>query len=85
MEHSSSDTDLSALKDNSAAFIVRVWLEHREIKDAPVAWRGSIEHVASGKTRYLKDLDEIVGFIRPFLATMGVRFNDIVSGGAGGP
>jgi hypothetical protein len=60
------------LEDNASAFIVRVWLEHREIEAAPVEWRGSIEHVASGRTKYLNDLDEIKRFINPFLETMGV-------------
>jgi hypothetical protein len=59
-------------EDSSAAYIVRVWLEHREIAGAPVEWRGSIEHVESGSVKYLTDLREIARFIRPFLETMGV-------------
>ena len=62
------------LEDNATAYIVRVWLEHREVEDAPATWRGSIEHVASGKIKYLTDLDEIARFIRPFLEAMGVSF-----------
>lgn len=62
------------LEDNATAYIVRVWLEPREVNDAPVQWRGSIEHVASGRTKYLTDLDEIARFIRPFLEAMGVSF-----------
>lgn len=62
------------LEDNATAYIVRVWLEHRDVNDAPVEWRGSIEHVASGRTKYLTDLDEIARFIRPFLEAMGVSF-----------
>lgn len=60
------------LDDDASAFIVRVWLEHREIEAAPVAWRGSIEHVASGRIKYLTDLDEIKLFIHLFLEAMGV-------------
>lgn len=62
------------LEDNAAAYIVRVWLEHREVEGAPVTWRGSIEHVASGRIKYLTDLDEIVRFIQPSLEAMGVTF-----------
>ncbi len=62
------------LDDNSSAFIVRVWVEHREIEDAAITWRGSIEHVASGRVKYLTDLDEISQFIRPFLEALGVTF-----------
>ena len=62
------------LEDRTSAFIVRVWIEQREVADAPVTWRGSIEHVASGQGRYVTMLDEIAEFIRPFLETIGVNF-----------
>lgn len=62
------------LEDNAAAYIVRVWLEHREVEAAPLEWRGSIEHVASGNVKYLIDLEEIARFVRPYLEAMGVRF-----------
>jgi hypothetical protein len=62
------------LENHTASYIVRVWLERREVEGAPVEWRGSIEHVASGKTKYLTDLDEIAQFIRPFLTAMGASF-----------
>lgn len=63
------------LEDKATAYIVRVWLEQRDVKDAPVEWRGSIENVASGRTKYLTDLNEITQFIRPFLEGMGVDFS----------
>ena len=61
-------------EDNASAFIVRVWLEQREIEAAPVEWRGSIEHVASGRIKYLTDLSEIAWFVRPHLEALGVNF-----------
>lgn len=67
------DDQFVLLEDNASAFIVRIWLEHREVEAAPVEWRGSIEHVASGRTKYLTDLNEIARFIGPFLMAMGVR------------
>ncbi len=63
------------LEDNTAAYIVRVWIEQREVEGAPVAWRGSIEHVGSGRVKYITDLDEITRFVRPFLEVMGVEFS----------
>ncbi len=48
-------------EDHTHAFIVRFWLESREIQ-GPI-WRGLIEHV-HGEKRLLKDLDEIPEFIR---------------------
>lgn len=59
------------LEDKTAAFIVRVWLEPREVPGALAELRGSIEHVPSGNTGYLRNLDEIARFIRPFLDTLG--------------
>lgn len=70
MNHENDQTVL--LEDSTIAYIVRVWLERREIEGAPLAWRGSIQHVASGTTKYLTDLDDIARFIRPFLEEMGV-------------
>ncbi len=63
-------------EDNASAFIVRVWLEHREAETAPVEWRGSIEHVASGRIKYLTDLGEIARFVRPHLEAMGASFRN---------
>lgn len=54
-------------------FIVRIWREPREIKDAVPEWRGVIEHVGSGERCYLKELDEIAAFMVPYLEEMGVK------------
>jgi len=71
------------LEDNATAYIVRVWVERREVEDAPVAWRGSIEQVASDRIKYLTDLDEIARFIRPFLEALGVTFGKPIDGYVG--
>jgi hypothetical protein len=57
-------------EDNSHAFIVRFWLEPRELENARPIWRGRIEHVASGRSRYLKGLDEITAFIGSYVPGM---------------
>ena len=54
-------------EDHSHAFIVRFWLEHREIQSAKPVWRGVIEHVPSGRLLVLKDLDEITAFIESYM------------------
>ena len=54
-------------EDNSHAFIVRFWLEHREIQGEKPLWRGVIEHVPSGRLLALKGLDEITAFIESYL------------------
>jgi hypothetical protein len=60
-------------EDTTQVFIVRIWLERREVKDAPVEWRGMIEHLPSGQRRYLKDLAGIVAFMKPYLEEMGAE------------
>ena len=54
-------------EDNTHAFIVRFWLEPRELENARPIWRGVIEHVASGRRFFLKSLDEITAFIESYL------------------
>ena len=48
------------------AFVVKLWLERREIADAQPEWRGRIDHVASGKRIYFRDLAEVTRFIQSF-------------------
>ena len=54
-------------------FILRVWLERREIEGTTPKWRGVIEHVPSGERRYVKDLVEIRAFVVPYLEIMGAK------------
>ena len=49
------------------AFVVKLWLERREIEGAYPEWRGRIDHVQSGQRIYFRDLVEIVRFVRTFL------------------
>jgi hypothetical protein len=54
-------------------FMVRIWLEPREIAGAVVEWRGVIEHLPTQKRRYLNDLAALSSFITPYLDSMGVK------------
>ena len=60
-------------EDNSHAFILRFWLEPRELEGAKPIWRGVVEHVASGRRIALKGLDEITAFIEPYLPGISKR------------
>jgi hypothetical protein len=64
---------VNSFEDFTHAFIVRFWLEPREIKDAMPIWRGMIKHVPSGRRRYLKKFDEIVPFIESHLESSGLK------------
>jgi hypothetical protein len=63
---------MAPLEDNTHVFIVRIWLERREIEGAAAEWRGVIEHVLSGERHYVRDLDDISANIAPILEEMGV-------------
>lgn len=54
-------------EDQTHAFVVRFWLEHREIKGAKPLWRGVIEHVLSGRKKHLNKIDEVADFISSYL------------------
>ena len=52
------------------SFIVKLSLE--ETDEGPSAvWRGYITHVPSGARRYLKDIDDIVTFVRLYVGNLG--------------
>ena len=55
-------------RSNSHAFILRLWAEPREIDGVPAAWRGLIQHVETGAQRYFCDLEDVPGFVRPYLS-----------------
>jgi hypothetical protein len=52
-----------------SAFLVNVWFETGE-PDAPAAgvWRGSVEHLDSGRRLYFNEIASLVGFISIWLA-----------------
>jgi hypothetical protein len=61
-------------EDRSAAFIVRVWCESGgEVPGAVRAWRGSIEHVATGERSFFMDLEAVIAFMRPHLVSLGIE------------
>ena len=61
---------MNSFEANSHSFILRFWVEPREIKDDRPVWRGVVEHVSTGKKMYLKNLEEIKVFINSYLGTI---------------
>jgi hypothetical protein len=53
------------------AFVVKVWLERREIAGAQPEWRGRIDHVQSGRRVYFRHLAEITPLIKTLLPEPG--------------
>jgi|tagenome__1003787_1003787.scaffolds.fasta_scaffold20699335_1 hypothetical protein len=55
------------LQDRTNAFIVRVWCESNPGGTPPSDWRGSIEHVESGRRVYFRDAALVAAFIQPYI------------------
>lgn len=49
--------------DVPESFLLRLWLEVREIAGAPREVRGHIEHLSTGKQQYVTSYAEIERFI----------------------
>jgi hypothetical protein len=47
---------------HSSLFTVRMWPE--EIEEGRVEWRGKVQNVLSGETRYFREWDALSAFIR---------------------
>jgi hypothetical protein len=52
------------MKSERHSFIVRIWHEEEDEEGHGPVWRGSIDHVGSGRRLYFCDLEGILGFIR---------------------
>jgi hypothetical protein len=55
------------------SFIVKIYVDRSEDGSGPVTWHGQVTHVPSGARRGLRDLDEIAGFVAPYLEEQGWR------------
>jgi len=47
----------------SHSFVVRIWVEPREIADERTVWRGMVQHVLSGEQTYFQTFEEMVLFM----------------------
>ena len=50
------------------AFILRIWSEEVAEAENEAAWTGTITHVPDGAYRYVREVDDIVAFLGPYLA-----------------
>jgi hypothetical protein len=51
------------LEDDTHSFVVRIWHEAVDQEGKPTAWRGYVDHIASGKRHYFTDLKGVVSFM----------------------
>jgi len=55
----------------SIAFILRFWLEQREVEGAIPIWRGVVEHIPSGERHYFENLEDLPSLVAPYLMING--------------
>lgn len=53
----------SRLRRDVHAFIVRIWHETDDGDESVFSWRGTVDHVRTGKRLYFHDLDTFLRFI----------------------
>jgi hypothetical protein len=53
-----------ALNSDAHSFVVRIWNDAADADKSSATWRGSIDHVASGKRIYFRDLQKMMRFIQ---------------------
>lgn len=68
---------LISLSENTLSLLIRVWIEPREIKDAPVIWRGVAEvtggpHGQTNTRIAFNNLDDLVEFLSNRLQDLGI-------------
>jgi hypothetical protein len=73
VDESCEDARTDAIEPNAHSFIVKIWLEETVEEAGLARWRGHITHVPSGERRYLKDLNDVLFFIAPYLEKMKVK------------
>ena len=54
------------------SFIVKLWLDDAEHRKR--GWHGYITHVPSGERRYLKELEDIISFVRSYVGDIDGTF-----------
>jgi hypothetical protein len=52
------------------SFIVKLWFEDETQRKGMGGWHGHITHVPSGDRHHLKELEDIVRFIRPYIGEL---------------
>ncbi len=50
-------------KNISRSFVVRIWIEPRELPNKTFEWRGMIQDVLSGEKKYFRKFDELIDFM----------------------
>jgi len=68
---------VKSIKETTQAFVVRIWIEHQQMKNAKPVWRGVIERVDSGDRIYFDQLDKISAYFANYLDELGVQIDHL--------
>jgi hypothetical protein len=64
---------VKSVNETTHAFIVRIWIEPRDLKEAEPVWRGVIEHVEGEKHVYFNSLDKMRRYFSDYLEDLGIK------------
>jgi hypothetical protein len=67
---------MKSTKEIIHAFVVRIWVEPRERKDADPIWRGVIEDVNGDEPVYFDHLDKMSTYFVKYLEKIGIKFDN---------
>ena len=65
-------------QSQSNAFVLRIWWE----ESGPPIWRGWVQHAATGETRYIQHLSDLLAFVETYTGPLAaVPVTEAESGG----
>jgi hypothetical protein len=67
---------VKSIKEITHAFIVRIWIEGREEKDAEPIWRGVIEDVEDDERVYFDHLGKMNTYFAKYLENIGIKIDN---------
>jgi hypothetical protein len=67
---------VKSIKEVTHSFIVRIWIEPREQKDAEPIWRGVIEDVEGDKPVYFDHLEKMNTYFAKYLKKIGIGIDN---------
>jgi hypothetical protein len=56
----------------TCSFIVKIWIEELSGETGRPSWRGHVTHIPGGQRKHFEELEEIIGFMIPYLQAMGI-------------
>ncbi|HEX2268994.1 MAG TPA: hypothetical protein VHH35_05650 [Pyrinomonadaceae bacterium] len=63
------------MDSNAQSFILKFWVDPTSTASGKdVHWHGQITHVPSGARRSLKNREDLLNFIHPYLEAIGIHF-----------